>query len=661
MTQRISKRLVMRIITITRLATLMLMFFSVSLAVILYWGLDRLNQSFERTLDYSELHRQLSVDVRNKIQTYLETGDATFHTSALADLDNLNQQVLPNLPASLAEQLEPVADALYSGLSNEFLGAGKLAGDEQGLLYQNERETAAELNRLEQYAIQALDQRPQLGVSYLQSTVHLTGLLSEIKTLRESFWSTGNDNYVQQLEKTRERYNTELNKVNDLPRIGLFPEQQQDEVTSLMGWSKKARTTDAEEQGDEILRQLTSLYKRYPLEMERSIQGQQSRAASSQQVNQLINNFEQAIIQGQQYVNRSKDDVEFLVKKLFFTFVAGLLIMAALLYLFQKRFVINNLAKLESALTVLVKQGSLDFVDMETERTELGQIAKVFNQLISGMRQQHQEKNQQLHDVGVTLEQLLGSFDIIITNASATREQLHKAGATSQELNQLALQVNDSSVQVKDFAEETANLMDSSEKGAGEVVKAGEQAIEKIDLGQQALIDLVKAVQEVMSILDQVNHISDQTNLLAINAAIESAHAGEHGRAFAVVADEVRQLSKETRKAVSQSTELLSALEAVTDRVKQHIAEVAQSTAFQCDLAKNLQETSRQVRERSFHASRIAHQSSHLTEQQYQSVMDFNLQMETMEQRSSEANEEVMQLRSHVNQQIQWLRSSLGV
>lgn len=335
--------------------------------------------------------------------------------------------------------------------------------------------------------------------------------------------------------------------------------------------------------------------------------------------------------------------------------------MAAMLYVFQKRFVVNNLAKLESALTVLVKQGSLNFVDMDTDRTELGQIAKRFNQLIAGMKKQQQEKNQQLQDVGVTLEQLLSSFDMIIANASTTREQLHKAGATSQALNQLAQQVNDSSVQVQGFAEETASLMNSSEKSAGEVVNAGEQAIKTIDLGQQALLDLVQAVEEVMSILVQVNHISDQTNLLAINATIESAHAGEHGRAFAVVADEVRQLSKKTHQAVSQSTDLLGALNAVTDRVKQHIEEAAQSTEFQCGLAKKLQETSLQVRDRSFHASQTAQQSSSLTEQQYQSVADFNLHMQTMEQAANDANQEVKQLRNHVSQQIQWLRTSLGV
>lgn len=651
----------MRIITISRLATVMLTLLALSLAVILYWGLDKLNQSFVSTLNYSELHRQVAVDVRAKIQTYLTTGDATFNSQALADLDYLNQQVLPSLPASLAKQLKPVADALYSGLSNEFLGAGKLAGDEQALLYQNERETAAALKRLENYALKAIEQQPQTAMAYLQATLRLTRLLSEIKSLREKFWSNGNDVYVQQIDKAREQYNQELQKVERLPRIGLYPVEQENEYASLAGWAVRAKNVNAEEQGDEILRQLSSLHQRYPLEMQRSIQGLQARADSSNQVNQLINNLEQEIIQGQQYVNQSKDKIELLVKNLFFAFVAGLLLMAVMLYEFQKRFVINNLAKLQSALAALVEQGDLSMVGMNADRTELGQIAALFNQLIANMQRQQQEKNQQLQDIGVTLEQLLSSFDSIITNADTTREQLQQARVISQELNQLAHQVNDSSAKVRRFAEETASLMSNSENSAGEVVIAGEQAINKIDLGQLALLDLVKAVQHVMGILDQINHISDQTNLLAINATIESAHAGEHGRAFAVVADEVRQLSKKTHQAVSQSTELLSALNSVTDRVKQHIEAVAHSTEYQCDLAKSLQGISRQVGEHSLQASQTAQQSSSLTEQQYQSVANFSRQMQAMEQSANAGSQEVKQLRAHVSEKIQFLRTSLGV
>ena len=651
----------MRIVTITRLAAFLLVFLALSLAIVLYWGVGQLNQSFISTLNYSELHRQLAVDVRGNIGNYLETGDATQHSAAVSDLEHLQQQVMPSLPATLVDQLEPVATALHLGLTHELLGAGKLAGDAQGLLYQNERETTTELRRLENYALQVLKEQPTTGVSYLQGIFRLTDFLSAIKTYREQFWTSGKDSYLQQLNLTLLNYETALENLKTLPRIGIYPEKKQDSMASLMGWKTQSLAVNEEEQGDEILRNLTSLHKRYPAEIKRSVKWQQDRIDSFALVNKLVNDFEQAIIQGQAEINLNKENVESWVKTLFFAFVLGLLLMAVLLYIFQQRFVIKNLSKLELALTVLVKQGSLNFVDMETDKTELGQLAKRFNQLISGMKKQQEQKDLQLQEVGITLEQLLESFDSIADNTVNTRQQLNKAGESSQELNSLAKQVSSSSAVVKNFAEETASLMDSSEQSAVEVVKAGEEAIQKIDLGQLALVDLTHAVKEVMGILDQVNHISDQTNLLALNATIEAANAGEYGRAFAVVADEVRQLSQKTQSAVGQSTDLLGALNCVTDRLKKHIEAVAESTDFQCELAKKLQKTSQQVRQRSVQASETAQESSNLTQRQCESVGEFNFQMQEMELSANEAGTKIKQIRADVSHQINLLRTNLGL
>jgi len=529
------------------------------------------------------------------------------------------------------------------------------------LLYQNERETTTELRRLENYALQVLAEQPKVGTSYLQGVMRLTGFLSAIKTYREQFWTSGKASHLQQLNLTLLNYEKELENLKKLPRIGIYPEKKQDSLAHLMGWKTQPPVAEEEEQGDEILRNLTSLHKRYPAEMERSVQWQQNRLDSFTLVNKLVDDFERAIIQGQAAINLSKESVETWVKTLFFAFVLGLLLMAALLYIFQQRFVVNNLAKLEKALTVLVKKGSLNFVDLDADKTELGQIAKRFNQLISGMKKQQEQKNLQLKEVGATLEELLESFESIASNTIKTRKQLKKAGKSSEELNYLAEQVSLSSAKVKSFAEETANLMDSSEQSASEVVQAGEQAIQKIDLGQLALVDLIRAVEEVMGILDQVNHISDQTNLLALNATIEAAHAGVHGRAFAVVADEVRQLSQKTQGAVGQSTALLGALNSVTDRLKQHIQEVAESTAFQCNLARRLQETSQEVRQRSFYAAETAQESSDLTKRQYESVGEFNFQMHEMENGANEAGTKIKQLHSNVSNKIDWLRTSLGL
>lgn len=651
----------MRIVTLARLATSLLTFLAISLAVILYWGLGKLDQSFVSTLNYSELHKQLAVDVRGKISNYLKTGDATQQAAAVSDLEYLQQKVMPSLPNSLVAELEPVASALYSGLTHELLGAGKLAGDAQGLLYQNEREITNELKRLEKYALQVVEEQPKLGISYLQGAMQLTGFLSAIKTYREQFWASGRQAHLQALNLTLDNFEAQLVTLNKLPRLGIYSEKKPNPMASLMGWDNKSLAAKEEEQGDEILRNLTSLHKRYPAEIERSVQWQQNRLASFALVNKQVDDFEKAIIQGQAAINLSKTKVESWVKTLFFAFVLGLLLMAGMLYFFQKRFVVDNLAKLEKALTVLVKKGSLNFVDMEADKTELGQLAKRFNQLISGMKKQQEQKNLQLQEVGITLEELLESFESIANNAIKTRKQLKKAGKSSEQLNYLAEQVSLSSAKVKSFAEETANLMDSSEQSAGEVVKAGEKAIQKIDLGQLALVDLIHAVEEVMGILDQVNHISDQTNLLALNATIEAAHAGEHGRAFAVVADEVRQLSQKTQGAVGQSTTLLGALNSVTDRLKQHIQEVAESTAFQCSLAKKLQTTSQEVRERSFYAAATAQEGSDLTKQQYESVGEFNFQMHEMERGANEAGTKVKQLHANVSDKIDGLRTSLGL
>lgn len=651
----------MRLVTITRLATLLLVFLALSLAVILYWGLGKLNHSFVSSLNYSELHRQLAVDVRNKISHYLETGDATQHSAAVSDLEHLQQQVMPSLPATLVDQLEPVAAALHLGLTHELLGAGKLAGDAQGLLYQNERETASALRRLENYALQVLKEQPTAGVSYLQGIFRLTDFLSDIKTYREQFWASGKDSYLQQLNLTLLSYEAALENLKALPRIGIYPEKKQDSMASLMGWETQSLAVNEEEQGDEILRNLTSLHKRYPAEIKRSVKWQQDRTDSFLLVNTLVDDFEQAIIQGQAEINLNKENVEAWVKALFFAFVLGLLLMAVLLYVFQQRFVIRNLSKLELALTVLVKQGSLNFVDMEADKTELGQLAKRFNQLISGMKKQQEQKDLQLKEVGITLEQLLESFDSIASNTLNTRKQLKKAGQSSEDLNSLAEQVSASSNKVKSFAEETAHLMDSSELSAIAVVRAGEEAIQKIDLGQSALVDLIDAVQEVMGILDQVSHISDQTNLLALNATIEAANAGEYGRAFAVVADEVRQLSHQTQGAVGQSTDRLGALNKVTDRLKEQIEAVVLSTNLQGDLARKLQETSQEVRQRSFHAAATAEESSDLTRGQYDRVREFNQQIHEMERDANDASKKIKQLHSNVSDKIDWLRNNLGL
>ena len=95
-----------------------------------------------------------------------------------------------------------------------------------------------------------------------------------------------------------------------------------------------------------------------------------------------------------------------------------------------------------------------------------------------------------------------------------------------------------------------------------------QKSVENITQNSQKLLYITKQMQEIINI---VTGISDQTNLLSLNAAIEAARAGEQGRGFSIVAQEVRNLSEETKKSVKSVSELIQNTDAQVEELQQSI------------------------------------------------------------------------------------------
>ena len=293
---------------------------------------------------------------------------------------------------------------------------------------------------------------------------------------------------------------------------------------------------------------------------------------------------------------------------------------------------------------------------------ELGKLSNGFNDLIDALRSM-------LKEIGSSSEQLSASAE---QTAAISSQSSQNINYQKEQTDMIATAMTEMTATVDEVANSANNTL-------LEVQKANKETVDGQSVVQDSINTINKLASEIESaavvidkldqystnigaVLDVIRGIADQTNLLALNAAIEAARAGEQGRGFAVVADEVRTLASKTQESTSEIQEMIERLQTgtreavnVMESSRRGAQNSVEQTATAGETLEKITQAVSVINDMSTHIASAAEEQSSVSQEMHQNVSSISEMADSTAQGAAEnleASQELARLAEHMQKLV---------
>ena len=271
------------------------------------------------------------------------------------------------------------------------------------------------------------------------------------------------------------------------------------------------------------------------------------------------------------------------------TIIVITLVLGTIIILFLIRSITRPIQRLKENAKVISTGDLTHSIEINTT-DEIGELGQAFNEMQEGLKTLVRDVEYNAQQVAASAEELNANADQMTSSSeqvslaiqevsSSSETQLHGTEESANSLEEVSTGVGrivDSSTKVSDMVTQMSTQAEVGGKAVSDTLNQMTSIQSSVDDTNLNIASLLERSKEVSTILNAITDISEQTNLLALNAAIEAARAGEHGKGFAVVADEVRKLAEESK---TSAGEISSIVHGIQNDVQKAVEKMSQVTA----------------------------------------------------------------------------------